>query len=270
MKNDYYVYFHRNSITNEIFYVGKGRRNRCNENGKKRSACWHEYLTKHGCNFTVEKVKENLTDCEARLVEKYYLDTLENIVNVKKDNEWHTNLLEISKYFEYSSESPTFLIWKTPLKYSNKKVGDVAGSPDNGYIKITLNYKQYLAHRLIWVIFNNKEIPEGMVINHKDCNPSNNSIDNLECVSFAENNRKKLHNVSDTVNSANTSGVNGVRISITKPSGVNGRSYENWEATFYNNDQLYKKSFSIRKYGYDEAYILACEWRKQMEELYYK
>lgn len=30
-----------------------------------------------------------------------------------------------------------------------------------------------------------------------------------------------------------------------------------------------RKKLSINKYGYEEAYRLACEWRKQMEDLYY-
>ena len=269
MNNDYYVYFHRNSVTNEVFYVGKGRLNRYSTS-KGRSSVWKEYIKNNSCTFIAEKIKENLTDFEARELEKHYLNTLENLVNVKKDNEWNSNLLEVSKHFEYSTKSPTFLIWKYPAKYGKKKVGDIAGSFDSGYVKITFKYKQYLAHRLIWVMFNNREIPDGMVINHKDCNPSNNSIENLECVSFAENNRLKKHHIFDMTCSSNVSGINGVRLTETSPDGKTGRKYENWTAVIYYNDKNYNKSFSILKYGYDEAYRLACEWRKQMEELYYK
>ena len=40
-------------------------------------------------------------------------------------------------------------------------------------------------------------------------------------------------------------------------------------ACFDYKGKTWTKSWSINKYGYDEAYRLACEWRKQMEELYY-
>lgn len=43
-----------------------------------------------------------------------------------------------------------------------------------------------LVHRLVWEAFNGP-IPEGMVINHKDENPSNNNLDNLMLCSQSEN-----------------------------------------------------------------------------------
>lgn len=264
MKNDYYVYFHRNSITNEIFYVGKGRANRCNTT-KGRSSIWMNYLQTNSCDFVVEKIKENLTDLEAKKLEKHYIASLENLVNVKKDNEWNSDLLNVSKYFKYSLESPTFLVWKTPIKYGKKRAGDVAGSFDKGYVKITLNYKQYLAHRIIWVMFNNTEIPEGMVINHKDCNPSNNAIENLECVSFAENNRSKAVHISDSTLSSNSSGINGVYLSKSNPQGNGGCTYYNWTAIVYENEKPANRSFSILKYGENLAKEMAIAWRKAKE-----
>ena len=41
-------------------------------------------------------------------------------------------------------------------------------------------------HRLVWATFKGT-IPEGWVINHKDGNPGNNELDNLECITQAEN-----------------------------------------------------------------------------------
>lgn len=269
MNKDYYVYFHRNSFNNDIFYVGKGRNRRCFDGYNKRSMGWKTYIDDNKCSFIIEKVCCNLTDNEAKELEKFYLKSIPSLVNFKIDNSWNSNLLDVIKHFKYSESSPTFLLWEKPLKYSNKKKNDIAGSFDKGYVKITFNFKQYLAYRLIWVMFNNAEIPDGMVINHKDCNPSNNSIENLECISFCENNRKKTHNISNTPSSSNKSGVNGVRLATTQPNGKDGKSYASWSANIYFKDKNKKKSFSIIKYGYDEAYRLACEWRKQMEDLYY-
>lgn len=44
----------------------------------------------------------------------------------------------------------------------------------------------YYVHRFIWECFNG-EIPEGLVINHLDENPTNNAINNLSLVSQADN-----------------------------------------------------------------------------------
>ena len=46
-------------------------------------------------------------------------------------------------------------------------------------------------HRDVWEFYNGK-IPRGYVIHHKDLNPENNSIENLQLMSQVEH--KKLHN----------------------------------------------------------------------------
>ena len=68
--------------------------------------------------------------------------------------------------------------WKTGRKKSL-----VAGNKDkaSGYIKVTLNYKTYLEHRLIWE-YHFGSIPDGLEIDHIDGDPSNNKIDNLRAV----------------------------------------------------------------------------------------
>lgn len=60
-----------------------------------------------------------------------------------------------------------------------------------GYHRITLMRngvpKNYLIHRLMWEAFVHP-IPEGMVINHLNGIKNDNRLDNLECVTPAENN----------------------------------------------------------------------------------
>lgn len=60
----------------------------------------------------------------------------------------------------------------------------------NGYARISL-WKQnkrnrFLVHRLVYAAFVG-EIPEGKEVNHIDSDPNNNSVDNLEVVTHAEN-----------------------------------------------------------------------------------
>ena len=67
------------------------------------------------------------------------------------------------------------------------------GTPDKetGYLTLCLRTRDKqsivcLFHRVIWFYFNG-EIPEDLVINHKDENKSNNSLDNLELLTRPDN-----------------------------------------------------------------------------------
>ena len=68
MNNKYYVYCHRNPLTNEIFYIGKGkdRRAYCKENRGKH---YQNYVKKYGFPI-IEIIKENLTNEESLDLEK--------------------------------------------------------------------------------------------------------------------------------------------------------------------------------------------------------
>ena len=60
-----------------------------------------------------------------------------------------------------------------------------------GYIRVNMlckdNQQRYfLWHRVIWFYFNG-DIPEGLEVNHKDENKTNNSIDNLELLTHIDN-----------------------------------------------------------------------------------
>lgn len=60
----------------------------------------------------------------------------------------------------------------------------------NGYKRVTLwkngKSKGYLVHRLIALTFI-PQIPNKTLINHKDCNPKNNEVSNLEWCNHREN-----------------------------------------------------------------------------------
>lgn len=55
-----------------------------------------------------------------------------------------------------------------------------------GYLCVSIRNKQWRVHRFVWVFFNG-DIPQDKCINHKDGDKTNNSLDNLECVTYKEN-----------------------------------------------------------------------------------
>lgn len=69
---------------------------------------------------------------------------------------------------------------------------EIHGCPDkNGYLSVYLRCKDgknrsFLFHRVIWYFFNGC-IPKGYEINHKDEKKYNNSLENLELLSRADN-----------------------------------------------------------------------------------
>ena len=63
----FYIYQHKARNTNQIFYVGKGKGNRCNTS-KGRNRFWHRVVNKYG-GFYVEKIAENLDEELAFLIE---------------------------------------------------------------------------------------------------------------------------------------------------------------------------------------------------------
>lgn len=266
------VYFHVNPLSGKVFYIGKGTLLRAfNKNG--RSRVWNSYVESLTGDFIVKIFKDNLTTTEALLLEKQLICSGEypELINVVSSSATLTSLLEIANNFYYDPSSPSGLRWKEDrlsgqyFQTRKIKAGDIAGclKKDQGYYEVRCNGKSYKCHRIVWVLLNNIEIPDGMVINHKDCNRSNNNIENLEIVTMAENNRKAKHHINDNVViSSNSSGVTGVSL--------RGGKYPSWLSRFSNKEGRFAKSFSINKLGYERAFELAVAFRKQMEELYYK
>ena len=56
------------------------------------------------------------------------------------------------------------------------------------YLRNRTNKKYaFPVSHLVWMTFNNKPIPEGMVIDHINCNSLDNRPENLQCISYSEN-----------------------------------------------------------------------------------
>ena len=78
---------------------------------------------------------------------------------------------------DYNSETGVFT-WKKSGRGRFKRAGATAGGDrGDGYFVLCVNRKQWLAHRLAWVVHYGEEPPE--IIDHIDRNKSNNAISNL-------------------------------------------------------------------------------------------
>ncbi|ENU5850276.1 TPA: HNH endonuclease signature motif containing protein [Klebsiella pneumoniae] len=95
------------------------------------------------------------------------------------------------------------LFWKLNLRGPVKAGREVKSLDGKGYVRVMVKQKFYLAHRIIYEMFNGP-IGDGLQIDHIDGNRLNNNISNLRVVDNSANqkNKKMLRN--------NTSGVTGV------------------------------------------------------------
>ena len=92
-------------------------------------------------------------------------------------------LAQIKEKLSYDPITGIF-VWASsvPNKYAGKEAGQ---KTNDGYLRINVNGKKMLAHRLAWWYIYG-ELPEG-IVDHIDRNKLNNSAANLRVVSSAEN-----------------------------------------------------------------------------------
>lgn len=94
----------------------------------------------------------------------------------------------LSYWLNYDPETGVFTWRKSPRYHIN--IGDVAGSKrKDGYWKITVSQKHFLAHRLAWYMFYG-EWPTDL-IDHIDCDKSNNAITNLRIANKVLNSQNR-------------------------------------------------------------------------------
>ena len=123
----------------------------------------------------------------------------------------------------------------------------------DGYFQIGLtkdkNQKTYFIHRLVGFAFLEKK-DEDVEIDHIDHNRGNNMVNNLRWTTTSINGRNRL------MSQRNTSGCQGVQFCKNKSS---------WIASWYEESQQ-TKSFSVNKYGEDQAKQMAIDYRRQMAQ----
>ena len=89
------------------------------------------------------------------------------------------NKEEVKRLFKYKDGELIHL-----TSHSKYKIGDKAGSSRKGYLMVGINYKRYFIHRLIF-LYHHGYLPKE--IDHIDCNPLNNKIENLRPVTHSQN-----------------------------------------------------------------------------------
>lgn len=107
------------------------------------------------------------------------------------------NAIELVRHaLNYSPETGIFT-WASPKPGTRAKVGDVAGcKKKDGYVRISIYGKEFLAHRAAWMHFYGCE-PEKMV-DHINGDTYDNRICNLREADLSENNwnRKDKHSIA--------------------------------------------------------------------------
>ena len=94
---------------------------------------------------------------------------------------------ELNDLFEYSEGQ---LIRKTSA--GPRKKGSVAGRPNHdGYTVVTINGKEYMAHRIIWKIHTGED-PSVLEIDHINRDRKDNRIENLRAVTRQENQKNRV------------------------------------------------------------------------------
>jgi hypothetical protein len=131
---------------------------------------------------------------------------------------------------------------------------------EGGYIRISRNNIVVYMHVWIWEqIFG--PVPEGYEVDHINGVKTDNRLDNLRCIPEAMQKRNM------PTRSDNKSGVQGVSRWETTRRG--NQKVSMWRATCHNTEgKQVIKTFSIKKYGEEEAFNLAVAARKQMERDY--
>lgn len=152
------------------------------------------------------------------------------------------------------------LYWKASvwsgygLNVCNARKGDplCVMEDKDGYYRAKIKHKVcYIVHRVIYEMFHGK-IPKGYVIDHIDGDVKNNTIENLRLTTPAGNSRN-----GNKLTRRNKTGKVGVRVREDKKS--------KYYVAIWNVDGKTKdKSFSCNKYGDEEAFRLASEYRDKM------
>jgi hypothetical protein len=201
MKHDefdrrFYTYIHKD-VDGNVVYVGSGsdRRYKRPTGRTKKHIEIFDKLDKQIVESDL--TKQESIEKEMLLYDKYA--PFGKLINERRPSKaLELDHKELSTYFEYDENSPTFLKRKVDVLcgkqgFPKYKAGDVAGNiSTSGYGTVSFKSKRYSLHRVIWSIVKQQNVPKNLVIDHIDNNPSNNKIDNLRVYTYADNslNRK--------------------------------------------------------------------------------
>lgn len=87
--------------------------------------------------------------------------------------------------------------------FNTQFAGTEAGTTNNGYKQVKFDGSMYMLHRIIWEMHNGT-IPEGMVIDHINFDSNDNRIENLQCITQADNVRRSQYKIAKGYTILNT------------------------------------------------------------------
>jgi hypothetical protein len=165
----------------------------------------------------------------------------------------------IEELLYYDETSPSKLRWKVNRASNKIKAGQVAGSLSRSKRtgrkcwNVTINCRRYLVHRIVFVLMKGC-IDVNEEVDHINGNSMDNTISNLRAVPQSVNQR------NSPIRRDNTTGITGVQYNPSH----NGR----YIACYCDADgREICKSFSCNKFGKEEAFKLACDYRRKMIEI---
>lgn len=262
--NDYYVYGHYRSKDNSLFYIGKGRRDR-KDSKQYRPKEWD--LEIENTEWYSKVLFDNLSEKEALDIEHKLVSENIQILTNKSVPKFVKEVPNFNEIFIYDENSPSGLYWKKDNVGVNGRVYNKSGTTvgsvkcvensDRKCWKVVVDKQKFYVHRIVYSMFN--ELPTDLVIDHIDGDALNNRIENLRAVP------QKINSRNLSKSRSNKSGVVGVYCREVKRK---NKTYKIYLAVCNHDGFRHFKEFFVSKYGEEEAFRLACEWRKQkIEEL---
>lgn len=252
-KNNYCVYLHKRADNGDVFYIGSGVQNKREKHFTARSKAWHEVKDNFG--VVVEIFKADLDKVSARNLEESLINSgnYPNLINKKEVVKSYSSVSksEFAEFVYYDESSPTCLRWRVvtgPRCKVDEPVGSIICTKDGTARSITtkINGRNVKVSRIIWALFN-ELTPEDMIIDHIDNNPHNNKIENLRCITIAENSRNRQRNKG----------------SKSEFPGIYRRE-TNYTASVSINGVNKSTTYAFSKYGEELALQKCLAWRKSM------
>jgi len=185
LENNYYVYLHSGLSNGTVFYVGKGTKSRCYSRSS-RSKAWVEFSEMSG-GFVTSIYKDNMSEDEALLLENELIENPDvswRLVNKFKNSKLDYCDVNWESFLVYDGNSPSGLSSLNNRKPVGHRKFYKNGQPQEWTIRF--KDKGYRAH-IIVCILNGITPAEGQVVNHKDNNPHNNQVSNLEVCNKSAN-----------------------------------------------------------------------------------
>jgi hypothetical protein len=120
------------------------------------------------------------------------------------------SLKYLEECFELDPTSPSWLRWKPrprehfksdlDMKMGNSRTRNrqVETKTSTGYYCVMIDYKTYKCHRIVYALYNKTTDFDNKLIDHIDCNRTNNNPDNLRLVD------RTINNINSKINKSNT------------------------------------------------------------------